>query len=114
MRSLDELAADPVVVAGIRDAVKLNVDGVKPARPKNKTPRPPVKPPDYFLAALSKKKGALANFEKFSPGARREYIEWLVEAKQDATRAKRLALAVEWIAGGKARHRKYASGCVSG
>ena len=42
-----------------------------------------------------------------SPSAKREYIEWLIDAKQDATREKRLATAVEWIAEGKGRNWKY-------
>src|SRR5450432_2920574 len=113
LRSLDDLAADDVIIASIREAVQLNVAGVKPVRPKNLTPRPAAEPPDYFLAALRKKKGALAVFEKFSPSARREYVEWLLEARQDATRARRLATAVDWIAEGKSRNWKYASGCVT-
>ncbi|HEU4925715.1 MAG TPA: YdeI/OmpD-associated family protein [Vicinamibacterales bacterium] len=43
----------------------------------------------------------------FSPSHRREYIEWVTEAKMDATRAKRLQQAVEWLAEGKPRNWKY-------
>ena len=63
--------------------------------------------PDYFKAALKKNKEALALFEAFSPSHQREYVEWVAEAKQDATRAKRLATAIEWMAAGKSRHWKY-------
>jgi bacteriocin resistance YdeI/OmpD-like protein len=45
--------------------------------------------------------------DKFSPSHRREYIEWLTEAKTEATRAKRLATALEWMAEGKPRNWKY-------
>ena len=113
LRSLDDLAADDVIIARIREAVQLNKAGVKPARPRNKMPRPSLEPPAYFLAALRQKKGALAKFEAFSPSARREYVEWLLEAKREATRAKRLATAVDWIAEGKPRNWKYLSGCVA-
>lgn len=109
LRSLDDLAEDDVIIASIREAVQLNDAGVKPARPKNKTPRPALEPPIYFLTALRQKKGAVAKFEAFSPSARREYVEWLL----DATRTKRLATAVDWIAEGKPRNWKYMSGCVA-
>ncbi len=112
LRALGDLAADDVLIAAIREAVQLNEAGVNPACPKNKPPRPALDPPDYFLAALRKKKGELAAFETFSPSHRREYVEWLLDAKQDATRAKRLATAVEWIAEGKPRNWKYMHGCV--
>jgi uncharacterized protein YdeI (YjbR/CyaY-like superfamily) len=49
-------------------------------------------------------------FEAFSPSHKREYIEWVTEAKQDATRARRVAQAVEWIAEGKPRNWKYMNG----
>ena len=112
LRSLTDLASDKVVVAAIKEAVALNAAGVKEKRPKA-VPKPALKAPDYFLAALRKKKGALAAFEKFSPSAKRDYIEWLIEAKQEATREKRLSTAVEWIAEGKHRNWKYEKGCVS-
>ena len=63
--------------------------------------------PPYLVSALKKNKKALKTFEDFSPSAKREYVEWLTEAKTDATRDKRLAQAVEWIAEGKQRNWKY-------
>ena len=63
--------------------------------------------PDHFLAAIKKNKKALAAYEKFSPSHRREYIEWIIGAKTDATRDKRVAQAVEWMAEGKSRNWKY-------
>ncbi|HYK41384.1 MAG TPA: YdeI/OmpD-associated family protein, partial [Thermoanaerobaculia bacterium] len=56
---------------------------------------------------LKKNKAASATFEKFPPGARREYIEWITDAKQDATRKKRLDTTIEWLAEGKRRNWKY-------
>jgi uncharacterized protein YdeI (YjbR/CyaY-like superfamily) len=38
---------------------------------------------------------------------RREYIEWITEAKKPETRAKRLATTLEWLAQGKSRNWKY-------
>lgn len=43
----------------------------------------------------------------FPPGAQREYVDWITEAKTDATRRKRLATTLEWLAEGKKRNWKY-------
>jgi len=86
--------------------VALNEDGVK-VQPAKKKPKKALVVPDYFLAALRKNKEALAVFEAFSPSHQREYVEWVTDAKQEATRAKRLAQAIEWMAEGKSRHWKY-------
>lgn len=91
----------------IKKAMKLNEDDVKPARPKSGAPKPPVELPDDLAAALKKNKKAAATYEAFSPSARREYVEWITEAKREETRAKRVAQAVEWMAEGKQRNWKY-------
>jgi uncharacterized protein YdeI (YjbR/CyaY-like superfamily) len=63
--------------------------------------------PTYFTATLKKNAAARATFEGFSPSHKREYIEWITEAKTDATRQKRLATALELLVEGKSRHWKY-------
>ena len=63
--------------------------------------------PDDLAAALSGNKKAQAAFDTFSPSHRREYVEWITEAKTDATRTKRTAQALEWLAEGKPRNWKY-------
>ena len=63
--------------------------------------------PDYFTKALSKNKTANKLFEAFSASHKREYVEWITEAKTEETRSKRLEKALEQIAEGKARHWKY-------
>jgi uncharacterized protein YdeI (YjbR/CyaY-like superfamily) len=73
---------------------------VKPAKPTLKTP------PD-LNSALSKSKKATAAFAAFSPSCRREYIEWIVDAKRPETREQRITTAVGWIAEGKQRNWKY-------
>jgi len=78
----------------------------KVAKPKT-APRPAPKMPDDLAAALKKNKKALAVYEAFSPSAKREYVDWITEAKREETRAKRLAQAVEWLAEGKQRNWKY-------
>jgi uncharacterized protein YdeI (YjbR/CyaY-like superfamily) len=59
------------------------------------------------MAALRKNKKALATYEQFSPSHKREYLEWITEAKRDETRQKRVQTAIEWMAEGKARNWKY-------
>ena len=63
--------------------------------------------PDYFLAALKKNKKALATFENFSPSHKREYVEWIIEAKREETRTKRIKTAIEMMTEGKSRNWKY-------
>ena len=62
---------------------------------------------DDLAAALKRNRKAVAAFAAFSPGQRREYVEWIVEAKREETRSKRTAQAVEWIGEGKTRNWKY-------
>ena len=59
------------------------------------------------LAALKKNKQARATFDAFSPSCKREYVDWIVEAKREETRQRRVAQAVEWMAEGKQRNWKY-------
>lgn len=107
MLSLDDFPAKKIVLAHIREAMKLNEDGVKmPAARKAASKLPPEMPED-LVAALDKDKAAKATFDAFPPSCRREYIEWIVEAKREETRAKRLAQTVEWLAEGKRRNWKY-------
>jgi uncharacterized protein YdeI (YjbR/CyaY-like superfamily) len=63
--------------------------------------------PDYLRSALKRNKAALQTFEGLSPSHRREYVEWLTEAKRDETRQKRLSTTLAWLAEGKPRNWKY-------
>lgn len=104
--SLDDLPSDRVLVAFMKQAMRLNEQGVKiTAVPKKEIKVPPT--PAYMTAAFKKKASARKNFDAFPPGAKRDYIVWLEEAKTDATRTKRLETAIEWIGEGKHRHWKY-------
>jgi uncharacterized protein YdeI (YjbR/CyaY-like superfamily) len=106
LTNVSQLPPDKVLLRLIREAVDLNEQGVKTPKSK-KPPKKPLTPPDYFVAALRKSKKAQAAFESMSPSHQREYIEWLIDAKQEATRQNRLATAIEWIAEGKPRNWKY-------
>ena len=92
----------------IRAAMKLNDEGIVVSRPKS-APKSEAKVPPELATALAKNRKAKAAFDAFPPGQRREYVEWIAEAKREETKAKRVAQAVEWIAEGKARNWKYAS-----
>lgn len=104
---LDELPADDILLAYITEAVSLNESGASISRPKRKKSSAVVKVPAELQAALKKNKKASATFEGFSPSHRKEYIEWITEAKQDATKQKRLATTLEWLSEGKPRNWKY-------
>ena len=105
--SLKDLPPKRVLTAYVKKAMKLNEQGVKVARPKA-APRELVVP-DYFIAALEANPAAYEVFNDFPTSAKRDYCDWLTEAKTEATRDKRMAQAVEWIAEGKRRHWKYES-----
>ncbi|MEA2488532.1 MAG: hypothetical protein QOH21_324 [Acidobacteriota bacterium] len=100
------LAPEKVLVEYVREAARLNEEGVKVERPK-RAPAAPAEVPDDLAAALEKNAKARAAFEQFPPSHRREYIDWITEARQEATRQKRLTQAIEWIAEGKSRNWKY-------
>jgi uncharacterized protein YdeI (YjbR/CyaY-like superfamily) len=103
--AVSDLPAKTTLVGWVREAARLNETGQKvgPIR-KAKAPLPV---PKELTAALKKKAGAAAKFKEFSPSQKREYSEWIVEAKTEATRDKRLATSVQWIAAGKPRMWKY-------
>ena len=108
LAKVSDLPPKKELIAYVKKAAALNEAGVKPARaPMKRAPQPPAKAPADLLAALRKNKKAHATFEAFSPSAKREYVEWITDAKTDETRARRLKTAVEWIAEGKHRNWKY-------
>jgi uncharacterized protein YdeI (YjbR/CyaY-like superfamily) len=104
--SMKDLPPDRVMLDFIRQARKLNDERVKlPAKPKKE--KKALKVPGYFLKELKRDKKVMENFTAFSPSHKAEYIEWITEAKTDATREKRMATALEWIGEGKPRNWKY-------
>ncbi len=103
--AVSDLPKDKALVGYVRQAARLNETGKK-VGPVRKA-KEPLSTPKDLTAALKKKAGATAKFLAFSPSRKREYSEWLLEAKTDETRKRRLAIAVEWIAEGKSRMWKY-------
>ena len=100
-----ELPSRSVMVKYVKAAAKLNEAGPKKKAPAKK--KPPVQVPPDLAKALRTNRKALATFESFSPSHRREYIEWITEAKREDTRERRIATALEWLAEGKSRNWKY-------
>jgi len=106
--SVKDLPAKEVLIGYVKKAKRLNDQGVKPKRAQRpKKAKPDAEVPDDLAAALKKNAKACATFGGFSTSHRREYVEWIVEAKREETRARRIAQAVEWMAEGKARNWKY-------
>ena len=106
LTSVDDLPPDAEFDAMIRKGVELARTAPAPRKTKHEPKPPPALHPD-FAAALVKAPEAKAVLDGFPPSAQRDYLEWIDEAKQDATRAKRIATAVEWLSEGKRRHWKY-------
>ena len=104
--SLKDLPSDKTLIAYIKEAAKLNEDDIK-LPPRKKAAPTELKMPVDFAAALKKNKKANTVFENFTPGKKKEYIEWITEAKTEPTKIKRIETAVEWIAEGKSRNWKY-------
>jgi uncharacterized protein YdeI (YjbR/CyaY-like superfamily) len=109
--SVDDLPSDKQMLAWIRQAAAFVDSGqyTSPiaARHKVVKQKPSLDTPAEFKAALQRNKKAAAVFAAFSPSCKREYVEWIAEAKRDETRDKRIATAVGWIAEGKQRNWKY-------
>ena len=91
----------------LRQAMRSIEAGVKRPVGKSARPKPPAGIPDDLAAALRGDRKAQSAFDAFAPGYRREYVEWVIEAKRAETRQRRIAQAVEWISEGKTRNWKY-------
>ncbi len=100
-----DLPDDKTLLRLIKTAVKLHDSGA-PARAKPK-PKPALPVPADLAGTLKRSQRAVGFWADFSPSARREYIEWITEAKRSETREKRLLTAIEWIADGKKRNWQY-------
>jgi uncharacterized protein YdeI (YjbR/CyaY-like superfamily) len=106
--ALSDLPPDKMLIGHIRQAVRLNEAGIKRSAPARSREKRELRIPPDFAAALKNRPKALAAFEQFSPSHKREYVEWITEAKREATRKERLVTAIEWMAEGKPRYWKYA------
>ena len=106
LTTVSDLPPDDDLDAMLQEAAALAAKAPAPRKAKHQPKPPPEMHPD-FEAALGKSPKAKAILNGFPPSAQRDYLEWISEAKQEATRAKRIATAVEWLEEGKRRHWKY-------
>lgn len=102
-----DLPGDRALLALVKRAVALNEAGVQRPVRRRTTGDRELEVPAYFMAVLRKNTRALKTFKGFSYSNRKEYVEWVVEAKGEETRRRRLETAVEWMAEGKIRNWKY-------
>jgi len=111
LTSLQDLPSDKKLLAWIRQAAAFIDNGqyTSPMAARRSVAKPEAEPPAEFTAALRKNQRADAAFAGMSPSCKREYIQWIADAKRAETRDKRIATAIEWIEQGKQRHWKHAS-----
>jgi len=106
LESIADLPPKRTLAGYIKKAMALNEGGVStPRAPRERVTSARV--PADLNAALRRSIKAKETFEKLSPSHRREYVEWIVEAKRPETRQRRIATAIEWMAEGKPRNWKY-------
>jgi len=103
--SIKDLPPKKVIVKYIKQAIKLNEEGIKV--PKKTSSKTEITIPEDLANALAKNKKAQKHFQGFSPSHRKEYIMWIEEAKREETRKKRIESTVEWVSEGKGRNWKY-------
>ena len=106
LTSVDDLPSKSEMAALIHKAMALNDDDIVVARAAREK-KVPARVPADLASALAKNKKAKAAFAAFSPSHKREYVEWITEAKRDETRRQRIQTAVKWISEGKSRNWKY-------
>jgi uncharacterized protein YdeI (YjbR/CyaY-like superfamily) len=108
LTSIGDLPGDDDLKEFVLQLMKLNETGVKePVAKKVPTKKKELVTPDYFTEILDQNPKAKETFEKFGYSHKKEYLEWITEAKTEPTRQKRMTQAVEMMEEGKSRHWKY-------
>ncbi len=108
---LSDLPKQSILIAYVREAARLNESGAKPPSKKRSAAGAALEIPDFFSAALRSHPKAQETFDSFSPSHRREYLEWVTEAKTETTRQRRLEQTIVWLEEGKTRNWKYYKKC---
>jgi len=107
LRSLRDLPSASTLASLVKQAAALNEAGTKV--PRDLKARREIPMPADLAKALRGNRRALATFDALAPSHKREYLEWIVEAKRQETRTKRIATALTWLSQGKRRNWKYES-----
>ena len=105
--SLQDLPPDEVLIGYSKEAATLNESGIKKATPKKSTEKKELTIPEEVIRALETNAAAKLTFNNFPYSHKKEYVEWITEAKTEATRSKRIATMLEWLQEGKSRNWKY-------
>ncbi len=103
--TIDDLPTANTLHAYLLHAVELQDSNIKPTQKKRS--RTELTVPAVLEEALDQNPKARRGFDAFSYSNQKEYIEWIDNAKTDATRNRRLEQAIEWISEGKPRNWKY-------
>jgi len=103
--SLGDLPSKKDLTGLIKQAMQLNDAGARVARPKA-APRA-LRVPADFMQALAANPAAQEVFEAGSASFKREYVDWIEEAKTAPTRQRRMDQSIAWLAEGKGRNWKY-------
>ncbi|MBK7109862.1 MAG: YdeI/OmpD-associated family protein [Bacteroidetes bacterium] len=105
--ALKDLPSDAIIKSYIKEAMALNDADVKLPKTKKVIAETKLIIPEYFQKRLNKNKIAKATFEKMPPSHKKEYLQWITEAKTETTREKRISTTLEWLAEGKSRNWRY-------
>ena len=105
LTSIKDLPPERRLIGWIRKAAELNERGIQKKRaPRGKQK---ISVPTELKAVLAKNAKARKTFEHFSYSHKKEYLEWITDAKRDETRKKRLKTAIQWLAKGKPQNWRY-------
>lgn len=107
VKDIQDLPSAKIIIEYIKEAMKLNDDNVAVPKELKENVRKELVIPEYFLKVLKKNEVALKTFKDFSYPHKKEYLEWITEAKKEETREKRIYAAIEWLSEGKGRNWKY-------
>jgi len=106
IKAFSDLPSEETLVAYIKEAMMLNEKGIKKAKPVSDKPKV-LEVPDYFAEKLAAHPKAKEIFETKSASFRKDYLVWIIDAKTEATRQKRMDESIEWISEGKGRFWQY-------
>jgi uncharacterized protein YdeI (YjbR/CyaY-like superfamily) len=84
----------------------INEKGIKKEKPVSDKPKV-IETPEYLTEVLNANKKAKEVWESKSDSYRKDYLVWIIDAKTDATRQKRIEQSLAWIAEGKGRFWQY-------
>jgi uncharacterized protein YdeI (YjbR/CyaY-like superfamily) len=105
--ALSDLPSDRILIGYIKKAVQLDEEGIKPSPRSRPTEKKELIMPDDFRETLAKNKKAQATFENFSYSHKKEYLDWISEARKAETRQRRIETALRQMGEGKSRDWKY-------